>query len=381
MNTPPALPTLSEADREQFWPPLPFAEWQTTAETLHMWTQIVGKIRLALTPWINHSWHVTLYLTSRGLTTSPIPHGFTYVRDPVRLHQSRIAHSEKRRRACASSRSSPQSVAAFYREVMHALDELQLPVQDRSHCLTRSPIRSRSTATRRIAPTIPAQANRFWRVLLQSDRVLKKFRSRFCGKCSPVHFFWGSFDLAVTRFSGRSGAAASGRHSAPARRRHARSLRAGSEQRRLLAGQCGQPHPALLFLRLSRAARICRGKGATGRGFVLCAVARIRSCPTTRSAPRASPDDDAARLRAERLRCGLTPRQMGSRRARRSEAQAAGRAALSGRSLGVSPASQRLARARTPCSSGHDRRRTIAPSLRRPPRSAARPVARSRPAE
>ena len=96
MNTSPALPALSEVDREQFWPPLPFPEWQATAETLHMWTQIVGKIRLALTPWINHSWHVTLYLTARGLTTSPIPHGFhTFeIRFDFISHELRILKSD-----------------------------------------------------------------------------------------------------------------------------------------------------------------------------------------------------------------------------------------------------------------------------------------------
>ncbi len=202
MNTSPALPILSEADRALFWPPLPFTEWQATAETLHMWTQIVGKIRLALTPWINHSWHVTLYLTSRGLTTSAIPHGFHVfeIRFDFISHELRILKSDGALRVLPLQ---PRSVAAFYGEVMQALGELQLPVKidllpneitdpipfdrDETHCAYD-----------------PGQVNRFWRVLLQSDRVLKRFRSRFCGKCSPVHFFWGSFDLAVTRFSGRA---------------------------------------------------------------------------------------------------------------------------------------------------------------------------------
>ena len=201
MNTPPALPTLSEADRTQFWPPLPFAEWQATAETLHMWTQIVGKIRLALTPWINHSWHVTLYLTSRGLTTSAIPHGFHVfeIRFDFISHELRLLKSDGALRVLPLR---PQSVAAFHREVMGALRELQLPVKiDLLPNEITAPIPFDHDETHRAYD--PGQANRFWRVLLQSDRVLKKFRSRFCGKCSPVHFFWGSFDLAVTRFSGR----------------------------------------------------------------------------------------------------------------------------------------------------------------------------------
>lgn len=183
------------------WPALPFAEWKDTAKTLHMWTQIVGKIRLARTPWINHSWHVTLYLTARGLTTSPIPHGtasFEILFDFID-HQLQILTSEGEGRAIPLR---PLSVAAFYRQVMTALEELELPVEI-------------NTTPNEVDPAVPFEenesdasydpeyANRFWRVLLQSDRVFKEFRSEFCGKCSPVHFFWGSFDLAVTRFSGR----------------------------------------------------------------------------------------------------------------------------------------------------------------------------------
>jgi len=183
------------------WPALPFAEWQDTAATLHMWTQVVGKIRLTLSPWTNHSWHVTLYVTSRGLTTSPIPHGTSTfeIRFDFIDHELRILKSD------GAVRILPlraQSVAKFYQEVMKALAELDLPV-------------SINIMPNEIENPIPFDrdeehrsydreyANRFWRVLVQSDRVFKEFRSRFCGKCSPVHFFWGSFDLAVTRFSGR----------------------------------------------------------------------------------------------------------------------------------------------------------------------------------
>ena len=189
------------AASETLWPSLPFPEWKETARTLHMWTQIVGKIRLALTPWTNHSWHVTLYLTSRGLTTSPIPHGTkTFeIRFDFIDHQLRILTSGGEIRAI---KLRPLSVAAFYREVMNALADLEMPVEI-------------NTTPNEVDPAIPFEknetdsaydpeyANRFWRVLLQSDRVFKEFRAEFCGKCSPVHFFWGSFDLAVTRFSGR----------------------------------------------------------------------------------------------------------------------------------------------------------------------------------
>jgi Family of unknown function (DUF5996) len=202
MHAPPALPTLSDADREQLWPPLPFQDWQPTAETLHMWTQIVGKIRLTLTPWINHSWHVTLYLTARGLTTSPIPHGFHSfeIRFDFISHELRILKSDGALRVLPLQ---AQSVASFYRATMEALQELALPVRiDLTPNEIADPIPFDRDETHRAYD--PAAANRFWRVLLQSDRVLKKFRSRFCGKCSPVHFFWGSFDLAVTRFSGRA---------------------------------------------------------------------------------------------------------------------------------------------------------------------------------
>jgi Family of unknown function (DUF5996) len=188
--------------RDEFWPALPFAEWNETAATLHMWTQIIGKIRLTQTPWINHSWHVTLYVTSRGLTTSPIPHGlsaFDVTFDFID-HKLRIEKSDGAQRAIELK---PRSVADFYQAVMSALAEIELPV-------------SINTMPNEVANPIPFDrdqehrtydreyANRFWRVLLQSARVFQEFRSRFCGKCSPVHFFWGSFDLAVTRFSGRS---------------------------------------------------------------------------------------------------------------------------------------------------------------------------------
>jgi hypothetical protein len=183
------------------WPPLPFAEWKDTASTLHMWTQIVGKIRLTLSPWTNHSWHVTLYVTSRGLTTSPIPHGSSTfeVRFDFIDHQLRILKSDG---AVRTIELKPQSVAEFYRTVMKTLSDLELPVTiNATPNEIENPIPFDQDEEHRSYDR--EYANRFWRVLVQSDRVFKEFRSRFCGKCSPVHFFWGSFDLAVTRFSGR----------------------------------------------------------------------------------------------------------------------------------------------------------------------------------
>jgi hypothetical protein len=183
------------------WPALPFSEWQDTATTLHMWTQIVGKIRLTLSPWTNHSWHVTLYVTSRGLTTSPIPHGLRTFEINFDFidHQLQIDTSEGERRTIELK---PRSVADFYSAVMNTLDELQLSVTlNKAPNEIQNPIPFDEDEEHRSYDR--QYANRFWRVLVQSDRVFKKFRSRFCGKCSPVHFFWGSFDLAVTRFSGR----------------------------------------------------------------------------------------------------------------------------------------------------------------------------------
>jgi len=192
---------ISDAERAQFWPELPYAAWQPTAETLHLWTQVVGKVRLKLSPWVNHSWHVTLYLTARGLTTSPIPHGLQTFEIAFDFldHELRITTSGG---AARSIKLEPQSVAEFYQRLMNALGELGLAVTiDTMPNELAEATRFELDETHRSYD--PVAANRFWRVLVQSDRVFKEFRARFCGKCSPVHFFWGSFDLAVTRFSGR----------------------------------------------------------------------------------------------------------------------------------------------------------------------------------
>jgi len=183
------------------WPSLPLEAWQDTYATLHRWTQVVGKIRLAQTPWVNHSWHVTLYVTARGLTTSPIPHGTrTFEIDFDFIdHQLRIVTSDGAVRTIALR---PRSVADFCHEVLSTLADLGLPVE--IHPMPNElPDDLRLDRDNQHTAYDPEYANRFWRVLVQSDRIMKTFRARFIGKCSPVHFFWGSFDLAVTRFSGR----------------------------------------------------------------------------------------------------------------------------------------------------------------------------------
>jgi hypothetical protein len=190
---------VSQSDEK--WPALPWADWRETAITLQLWTQIAGKVRLALTPWLNHSWQVPLYLSARGLTTSPIP----TAGEIFELEFDFVDH----RLACHSSRGDgfamplePCTVAEFHNRLLTALAGLGITV-------------AIDPRPNEIADAIPfptdrehgsydaAAAHRFWRALVQVDRVFKLFRSGFLGKASPVHFFWGSFDLAVTRFSGR----------------------------------------------------------------------------------------------------------------------------------------------------------------------------------
>jgi len=183
------------------WPALPLAEWAAMRDTLHLWTQIVGKVRLVQSPWINHSWHSTLYVTARGLTTSPIPHGervFQIDFDFVD-HRLVVATAEGERRTIELA---PRSVASFYRELMDVLDALGLSVTIHPHAC-EVPETILLPEDERHASYDPEYTARFWRALVSSHRVFQRFRSRFLGKCSPVHFFWGGFDLAVTRFSGR----------------------------------------------------------------------------------------------------------------------------------------------------------------------------------
>ena len=183
------------------WPELPYSAWRETCATLHLWTQIVGKIRLARTPWLNHSWHVTLYVSPRGLTTSPIPYGPR----SFEIEFDFISHALAIDVSDGSSRRIPlhaRTVAEFHAAVMSALVELGLEVHIRDYPC-EIPAATAFSADHVHAAYDREYAHRFWKVLVQVDRVFKQFRAGFAGKASPVHFFWGSFDLAVTRFSGR----------------------------------------------------------------------------------------------------------------------------------------------------------------------------------
>jgi len=185
----------------QIWPELPLAEWKDTYKTLHMWVQIVGKIRLKLTPLENHWWNVTLYVTSHGLTTSTM----SYQGLHFQIDFDFIAHILRIETAAGSSETialRPRSVAEFYQETMSALDSLGLSI---NIWTTPSEVPDPIPFEQDLKHTAydPKYANRLWRILVETNRVFKEFRSRFIGKASLVHFFWGGFDLAVTRFSGR----------------------------------------------------------------------------------------------------------------------------------------------------------------------------------
>ena len=189
------------ANNTESFPSLPSTAWQETSSTLQLWTQVIGKIRMELTPLINHWWNVTLYVTSRGLTTSSIPYenrcfqiDFDFI-----AHELCISTSDAQRRAFALN---PYSVAEFYQKTIDALASLDIKVKIWTMPQEVSnPIRFEEDTKH--ASYDPEYAHRFWQVLVQSNRVFTQFRSRFIGKVSPTHFFWGSFDLALTRFSGR----------------------------------------------------------------------------------------------------------------------------------------------------------------------------------
>jgi hypothetical protein len=186
---------------EDLWPELPLAAWQDTYATLHMWTQIVGKVRLALSPRVNHWWEVPLYVNSLGLTTSAIPYagGNFEVQFDFIHHQLVIRTSND---AIVGLVLAPRSVADFYADFMGALASLGIAVTIwRMPVEILNPIPFDQDAQH--ASYDPEYANRFWRILLSGDSIFKEFRAGFIGKASPVHFFWGSFDLAATRFSGR----------------------------------------------------------------------------------------------------------------------------------------------------------------------------------
>jgi len=191
--------TLS--DSPECWPPLRLDEWKDTYATLHMWTQIVGKIRLELTPKVNHWWNVPLYVSSHGLTTSLIPYGNRHfdMEFDFFANQLVIRTSDGKTAAAALA---PRSVADFYQDVMAALRSLNIEVK-----IWKLPVEVTNPIPfdrDSVHAAYDAEAvRRLWRILLSVDGVFNVFRSRFVGKSSPVHFFWGSFDLAVTRFSGR----------------------------------------------------------------------------------------------------------------------------------------------------------------------------------
>jgi len=193
--------TTTAASHLEPWPSLPLEAWAETYATLHMWTQIAGKVRLAQSPWWNHSWHVTLYVTARGLTTSPIPYGLrTFQIDFDFLAHRLVLQSSDG--GTGGFALEPQPVATFYKRLLEEMEKLGLHVDiyGRPNEIV-DPIRFDQDETHRAYD--PEYANLFWRILVQADRIFKEFRARFIGKCSPVHFFWGGPDLAVTRFSGR----------------------------------------------------------------------------------------------------------------------------------------------------------------------------------
>ncbi|HZO73962.1 MAG TPA: DUF5996 family protein [Ktedonobacteraceae bacterium] len=199
MQTPNAIRSEKAIDR---WPALPLEAWKDTCDTLHLWTQIIGKVRMALTPFVNHWWHVSLYVTPRGLTTSSIPyhHGssFSITFDFIN-HNLSILTSDGTSKTLPLI---PRSVAAFYREFMACLRSLGIEVTINPWpCEVQHPIRLDEDEIH--ASYDPVYAYRFWLILVQTVDILQQYRSQFLGKSSPIHFFWGSFDLALTFFSGR----------------------------------------------------------------------------------------------------------------------------------------------------------------------------------
>jgi hypothetical protein len=198
-----------QPDDQDLLPALPFDSWKDTLATLHMWTQVVGKVRLKLCPLVNHFWNVPFYLTARGMTTSAMPYpGATdsaTIRQTIEVRFDFIAHQLLIENSAGRTVVLPlkaESVAEFYKKVMEALAELGAPVKIwTTPCEIPDPIPFEKDKIH--ASYDPEAAHKFWRILVWVDQVLKEFRAGFLGKASPVHFFWGSFDLAATRFSGR----------------------------------------------------------------------------------------------------------------------------------------------------------------------------------
>jgi hypothetical protein len=188
-------------DADAVWPDLNYSAWRETVGTLHLWTQVVGKTRLTLTPWLNHSWQVPLYVTARGLGSSPIPIGA----EIFEIEFDFVSHRLAVRTSRGEERALPlqsQTVADFYHAVIDLLNGMGIAaaIKETPNEIV-NPIRFSQDTIH--AAYDAAAVHRFWRALVQADRIFKLFRSGFLGKASPVHFFWGSFDLAVTRFSGR----------------------------------------------------------------------------------------------------------------------------------------------------------------------------------
>ena len=192
----------SSQPSDDAWPELPFNEWGDALATFHLWTQVVGKVRLACTPWTNHSWHVPLYVTARGLTTSLIPHGrgAFQIDFDFEEHQLRVLTNGG---GSARLALEPRTVASFYTELMATLDKLGVAVEiDPLPTEIPDPVPFPDDTVH--ASYEGEYVRRWWQALVQSERVLHAFRARFIGKNSPVHLFWGGLDLAVTRFSGRT---------------------------------------------------------------------------------------------------------------------------------------------------------------------------------
>jgi Family of unknown function (DUF5996) len=218
------MPAARDA-RDDVWPSLPYLEWKTTLTTVHMWTQIIGKVKLELTPFLNDWWNVTFALTARGMTTGLIPFGQRLFQVDLDFIDHKLTISANNASSAAIS-LAPRSVADFYREFMTRLESLDIRVNINTHPVEVDdgiPFEQDNVH----ASYDPSFVNRWWRVLLGTSRVLERYRSPFIGKSSPVQFWWGSFDLATTRFSGRP---------APPRQWPARWMALAAEQEQALAG-------------------------------------------------------------------------------------------------------------------------------------------------